>query len=291
MNVQVLLNGLIAAGPVALVALGLSLVFSVERLFHLAHALVFTFAAYAAFALQLWGLPRGLSLCIAVVAATALGTGIEVAVYAPMRRSGASTLVMLVASLGIVVLGQGCVSLAFGSQTLSLRSTGYSASHQICGAYLTTTQLVSVAISGALCVGIVVFMRCTRAGLLIRAVASDAGLASIVGVPRERVTFGAFAIASAAAAVSGMLVAFDTDLTPMMGFNILLPALTAAVIGGLGSILGSIVGALLIGVAWHLIGWFLPTQWQDAAVFLVLGVCLLGRPQGLWGRPLRKVTI
>jgi len=292
MMLQVILNGLAAGGPIACVALGLSLVFSVRRVFHVAHAGVFTVAAYAAFALhKQLGLSSGMALFVAIVVATGLGLAIEIAIYAPMRRLGASPPAMFVASLGLVVLGQSCVAIVFGSQALSLRSGEYSVGYQIFGARLTSIQIASIALCASTCAGVLALLKWTRAGLLLRAVASDFELARIVGIPRERVILGAFGLASATAALASLAVAYDTDLAPMMGFNILLLGLTAAVIGGLGSVPGAVLGGLLIGLAQHLAGWFLPTQWQDAVVFLMLIAFLLVRPHGLLGRPLREVAV
>lgn len=292
MTLQVPLNGLVAAGPIALVALGLSLVFAAERLFHLAHAVVFTFAAYAAFALhKQWGLSCAMALPLAILVATALGLALESVIYAPMRRLGASPLTMLVASLGLVVLGQSSISLVFGSQTLSLRSGEYSVGHEILGARLTNIQIASVLLSGSTCAAVLALLKWTKAGLLLRAVASDSDLARVVGIPRERVILGAFGVASATAAVASVVVAYDTDIAPAMGFNILLLGLTAAVIGGLGSIQGAVLGGVIIGLAQHLAGWFFPAQWQESIVFLILIAFLLVRPHGLFGRPLRKAAV
>lgn len=291
MMLQVLLNGLAAAGPIALVAMGISLVFAVERLFHLAHAAVFTIAAYVAFALQNWcGLPCAIALPLAVCAATVMGLGVELAVYAPMRRRGASPLAILVASLGLVVVTQGLVSLVFGSQTLSLRSGEYSLGHRVAGARLTDTQIVSIVLSFVTCAAVTTSVTLTRAGLLFRAVASDPELAQIVGIPRRYVTLGAFLVASSTAALASLTVAYDTDLTPVMGFDILLLAFTAAVAGGLGSIGGAMLGGVLIGLTQHLAGWFLPVQWQQSIVFVVLVVFLLLRPRGFMGQPRQRAV-
>lgn len=292
MMLQVLLNGLVAAGPIVLVALGLSLVFSVERLFHVAHSIVFTFAAYAAFVFhKQWGLPTGIALSLAILAATALGLSIEIVVYAPMRRLSASPLTMLVASLGLVVLGQSCIALIFGSQTLSLRSVEYSVGYQILGVRITYLQIVSIVLSVSACSGVLALMKWTRFGLQLRAVASDSELARIVGIPHQRIIFGSFCVASATAAFAALIVAYDTDLVPMMGFDMLLLGLTAAVIGGLGSVQGAMMGGILIGFVQHVAGWFLPTQWQNVIVYFILIVFLLVMPRGLLGIPLRKVTV
>jgi branched-subunit amino acid ABC-type transport system permease component len=97
-------------------------------------------------------------------------------------------------------------------------------------------------------------------------------------------------LGSAIAGLAAILAAFDTDLTPVMGFKALLGAVVAVIVGGRGSILGVLLGGLLVGMAQHLVVWKLPAQWQDTSVFVILVVFLLFRPQGFLGKPLHKIT-
>lgn len=289
MTVQVLINGIAAAAPIALVAVGMSLVFSVGRVFHLAHAFVLAATPYAALVLlQIAALPRTMSFLLALFVGTATGTAIELLVYRPLRRRGAEAAVLMLASFGVLVLGQGCLSLTFGETSRTLRSPALVPAWSVLGGRLSGVQLLSVVISAFVCMAIAIALRCTRAGTVLRAVASDSELAVVLGVRQPLAILVAFLIASATGGVAGMLVAYQIDLSPTMGFHLLLVGLTAAIVGGLGSLEGAVLGALLIGLAQHMSAWVLPTQWQDMSVFTILMGFLLLRPQGLLGAPRRR---
>jgi branched-chain amino acid transport system permease protein len=100
----------------------------------------------------------------------------------------------------------------------------------------------------------------------------------------------AFAVGSGLAAGAAILISLDTDITPTMGFGALLLGVVAAIVGGVGSMPGAMLG-LLVGLAQHLGVWKLPTQWQDEIVFLILIAFLIARPQGLFGRPVKNIGV
>jgi branched-chain amino acid transport system permease protein len=289
---QILLNGVVSAGPIALIAIGLSLIYRVTRVFHLAHAAIYALAAYTAFTLiKIIGLTALVSLPLAILIAAALGTAIEVFIYRPLRRIGATPLALFVSSLAIIVVGQNLLSLFFGNQTLTIRSPAMVAVYRFLGIRITDLQIITIILSLAVSLGTGAVIKWTQVGRILRGVASDAGLATIVGIPCERYIAAAFTLASAAAGLASILVAYETDLTPLMGFDMLLFGLTASVIGGIDSIPGAALGALLVGLSYQLAGWFLTMQWQDAVVFILLILFLLVRPHGLLGKPLRKAQI
>lgn len=101
----------------------------------------------------------------------------------------------------------------------------------------------------------------------------------------------AFLIGSATAGVAAALLAYDTGMTPTMGFRTLLMGMVSVIIGGIGSIPGIAIGALLLGAAQHLTAWWMSSKWQDAIVFVILILFLLFRPQGFLGKPLRKASV
>ena len=100
-----------------------------------------------------------------------------------------------------------------------------------------------------------------------------------------------FAVGSALAAVAAILNAYDTDMTPMMGFRALLAGIVAAIVGGIGSIAGAFLGGILVGLVQHGAAWVFPAQWQDTIVFAILILVLVARPQGLLGRPHRHARV
>jgi branched-chain amino acid transport system permease protein len=283
---QVLVNAVAEAGPIALVASGLSLIFSVSRIFHLAHAITITSSSYAAFALAHTAkLPLFICLIMAILIAAGFGAAIEFLIYRPLRRSGASSEVLLIASLGLVIIGQNCISLIFGDQTNALRSPEITYSLQLFGARITGIQILTIVLSALICTLISLFLTWTMAGKFIRAIACDVDLATIIGIRTDRVTAVTFTLVSATGGLAGILLAYETDLSPHMGFDILLLGLTASIVGGLNSAQGAMLGGVLVSLCRHLAGWYLPTQWQDAVVFLLLLVFMLARPHGIFGHP------
>jgi branched-chain amino acid transport system permease protein len=130
----------------------------------------------------------------------------------------------------------------------------------------------------------------SRIGKAIRAVADDPDLAGAYGLNSDFVILIASAIAAALAGIAAVLVSADSDMSPAMGFRILLMAMIAVVVGGVGSTGGIALGAITIALLQHLGAWWLSSRWQDAIAYAVLLVFLLLRPQGFLGRPLKRVT-
>jgi branched-chain amino acid transport system permease protein len=140
-------------------------------------------------------------------------------------------------------------------------------------------------------VALVRFLEKSSLGRAIRGVSSNAELCGIVGVEVERTIHWAVAIGSALAALGGVLSALDTDMTPSMGFRLVLNGVIVFIIGGVGSYRGLVCGALLLGFAQHCVAYFLDSKWMDAIAFLILIGFLIWKPLGLSGRRLRKVEV
>ena len=125
----------------------------------------------------------------------------------------------------------------------------------------------------------------------MRAVANDSELARVAGIESDKIILLTFALGSALAGIAGILVALDVDMTPTMGMNALMMGVVAVIIGGVGSIPGIALGALLLGMAQHLGVWFISSQWQDAIAFVILLLFLLFRPQGFLGKKVKTATL
>lgn len=289
---QVLANSLFSASGYILVGLSFSLIYATTRFFHFAHGAVYTAAAYLAYAFtRVVGVDPIFSIMLGILGAAALGCLMEICAYRPLRCVGTSPQILLLVSLGMFVVIQNIISVTFGDDVKMLRVTLVEEGVSFLDARLTHIQLVAMTIS-LLCVtaaGLV--FKSTGSGRMIRCVANDPELAGIVGVRTDNVILGAFFIGSALAGGAAILAAFDTGLTPLMGFNALLTGVVVAIMGGIGSISGLILGGLLIGLTRNLGAWWLPTQWQDAIVFIILILFLLFRPQGFLGKPLRQTTV
>lgn len=288
---QLLVNGLVAGSTYALMAVSFGLIYGTTRFFHFAHGAVYAIAAYAAyFAVVALRLPLTLAAALAIVFAAGVGVLSEVSVYKPLRRRGAGPASLLLASLGLFIVLQNVISLLFGDDTKALQ-TKPSGSVAFAGALITPIQIVIVATSLVACIAVWSALRFTSIGRAARAVADDAELCKIVGISVEQTVAIAFAAGSAIAGLAAILASLDTDLRPSMGFNALLMGVVAAIVGGIGSIPGALMGGLLLGMAQHLGVWKLSTEWQDAIAFCVLILFLVFRPQGFFGLPLRRTAV
>lgn len=289
---QVFANILIAASPILLVAVGFALVYRSSRFFHFAHAIVFTGGAYLAFVchegvrLPLWlAIPGG------VVLGALVGCVIEVGVYRPLRRRNASSLVLLLASLGVYIALQNVISMIAGDDTKLLRIGPVSLGMNILGAKVTAVQVATVVTATVLTALVGVYLRTTRLGLAIRAVASDRSLASMSGVPQNLVILAAFGIGSFLAATAGVLVALSSDMTPTMGMNPLMLAVVAVIVSGTGRVSGLIGASLLLAATQQIVVWQFGAQWQDPVAFVLLLMVLLIRPQGAFTGSVTGTTL
>ena len=123
----------------------------------------------------------------------------------------------------------------------------------------------------------------------MNAVADDSIAASVVGINTEKTTSSAFAIGSGLAGAAGVLVSFETNLVPTMGFMAILKAIIASIIGGIGIIPGAVFGGFLLGIVENFGIWKIPSAWKDSIAFLVLIIFLLWRPQGIFGGRVKEL--
>lgn len=283
MILQLAANGLIAGCTYALIALGFTIIYGTVRFFHFAHGAVVAIAAYAAWACMAHlGLHFALAALIAVLAAGGLGVLMDRCIYRPLRQRKSPSLILLLASFGMFLLVQNALQFAFGSGIKMLRGGAVSEGHRLFGALITSTQLLIVASSMILAGAALLFLRRTNFGKAIRAVADDQVAASLVGINSERTISIAFFLGSALAGVAGILVALESNVYPAMGLNAAIKGIIAALIGGMGSIPGALLGGLLIGLAENVGVWGISSGWKDAISFAVLVVFLLLRPGGIF---------
>ena len=290
--IQVVFNGLFSGAVACLVGIGFSLIYRTARFFHFSHGIVFTSGAYFTFLFYVWlGQPLLFSILLSIIASTLLGCVMEVFVYRPLNHKGASPQLLFLASLGIYVVLQNIISTVFGDAPKTIRSGVVEEGINILGARVTPIQILIIGVSIVLVVMVAVLLKKTKMGRAMRAVANDPELAKVSGIESDRVILWTFAAGSALASIAGILMALDVDMTPTMGMNALMMGAVASIIGGIRSIPGVALGALLLGMAQHMGAWKISSQWQDAIAFFILLVFLLFRPQGFLGRKVRKATV
>ncbi len=282
---QLLANSIISGLVYALVGVGFSLIFSTVRFFHFTHGVLVTAGAYLTllFAVRI-GLPLAAAIPLAVVLCAGLGCLIEICVYRPLRAHGSSPLGLLLGSFGVYIVLQNAISLAFGDDAKAIRLGQITEGLLFVGARITGVQIVSVGVTLVLVLAVALLLKRSRLGRQMRAVANDAELARISGVESEWVILASFALGSALAAVAGILVALDVDMTPTMGMRLLMMGMVAVIVGGTQSIPGLVLGGVLLGIVQQLGVWTISSKWQEAIAFVVLLIVLIVRPQGLLGQ-------
>ena len=280
---QQLVNGLTVGSLYALMALGLTMVYGVMRVLHIAHAAVFTLGAYAGLWAFRWSGSFWAALAAAMAAATLFGLAMERWVYSPLLKKPPIT--TLIASIGVFIALEEIYRIVAGPEPYGFDVRLWLPDLRAGGLLVTAPQLLVVLVTGALLLGLWLLLSRTDTGLAIRAVSQDGEIAGACGMDPRRVVALTFAVGSALAGAAGMLVGiFYNSVSPTMGSVTAYKGLAIIVLGGLGSVPGTVLGALIIGVVETLViglvDFPLP---RDAWAFLAMIVVFLARPQGLLG--------
>ena len=290
--IQVIFNIFFVSSIYSVIALSFMKLYQLTRFFHFAHAVVYTSGAYFTFLfVVLLDCPSLVAIPLAVVCACLLGCLMELVIYKPLRKKKSTSLVLLLASLGIYIVLQNVISMVFGDDTKSIRTWPVVEGINVLGARITPVQIVIVVSSLLLVVMVAGYLMLGKTGKAMRAVANDAELANISGINSNKIILISFAIGSALAGAAGILVSLDVDMTPTMGMNALMMGVVAMIVGGVGSIRGIILGSLLLALAQNFGVWYISSQWQDAIAFAILLIFLLFKPEGFFGKKLRKVHV
>jgi len=280
---QLILNSIIAGSIYTLVALGFSLIYSATKFFNLSHGAVAAAGGYAVFFLtQHFGLNMYPAVLLGVLFAGILGFALDKFIFLPLRKKKASTMILLVASLGAFTAIQAILAMLFTSQFQTLSNLIPNQKiYQIFGGAITQTQ-VAILISGLLILlGLVVLLKKTKLGHAILAIADDEEVAKIVGINTNQVIGYVFFIGSAIAGLAGIFMGFDTGIEPTMGLPLLLNGIIGVIIGGISNLYGAVLGCFLLGFAENFGIWQISGEWKSAIAFGLLIVFLLFRPRGI----------
>jgi len=279
--IQLTLNGLFNGAHFALLAMGFALIFGTTGVVHFAYGPVYAFGAYVVWALvALAGLPFWAAVLLGVAITAAFGVGSYLFVYRPFEISGSPPFVVLVASLGLFIVIKNLIGIVFGTGVKTVDSVAYDV-HFIGDAFFTTVQIGQVLAALLVGCGIALFLRASRYGKAIRAMADNREMATVIGIDTTRLSILVFALGSAVSAVAGSLVLLRDGLNPNMGFGAVFVAFVAVIVGGVGSLRGAVIGGFLLAFVQSLGMWKIPTEWQNTIVFVVLFGFLLARPSGI----------
>ena len=295
--IQQMLNGVTLGSTYALIAIGYTMVYGIIGMINFAHGEVYMIGSYASFiviaALMMMGIDTGwlmiaAGFVMAILISSAYGWSIERVAYKPVRSS--KRLIALISAIGMSIFLQNYVSLTQGSRDLALPSliTGQWTLGESNGfaATVSTMQIVIWLVTFLAMLALTLFIRYSRMGRACRACAEDLKMASLLGINTDRVISLTFVIGAAMAAVAGVLLGqFYGSINPFIGFMAGMKAFTAAVLGGIGSIPGAMIGGLVLGIAEALTSAYLSTEYKDVVSFALLIVVLLVMPTGILGRP------
>jgi len=282
---QQIVNGLNQGSIYALVAIGLTIVYGILRLINFAHGDLLMVGAYLSLALLLnSALPLGAAVLLPMIVVGGVGILVERLAYRPLR--GAPEVAMLITSLAVSTILQNGTVMTLTAQPRAFRlPQALIALHRMGGVSFSTLNVLTVGIAIILMLLLTLFVTRTRVGIAMRACSENLKAARLMGIDINQVIAYAFAIGSALAAVAGFMWAGRFgEIEPFMGFLPGLKAFVAAVIGGIGSIPGAVLGGYLLGFAEVFFVGFLPpafSGYRDAFVFALLLIVLLIRPYGL----------
>ena len=281
-----IINGLSLGGIYAMIALGYTMVYGIAKMLNFAHGDVIMVGAYAIYVFLSVTNPL-LAILLAVVFCTLLGITIEKIAYKPLR--GASPLAVLITAIGMSYLLQSLAQIIFGSAVKMVDVYDFG-SIELFGVNITGASLVTLGVTVLVMVALTLFVKYTRLGRAMIAVSEDKGAAQLMGINVNSIIMITFAIGSALAALAGLFFLLKAPtINPTFGSLPGIKAFTAAVIGGIGSIPGAMVGGLLLGVI-ECFAQSVPAvaPYTDAIEFSILIVLLLVKPTGLLGKKRRE---
>ncbi len=283
-----LFNGLQSGSVYALIAIGYSMVYGIIMLLNFAHGEIIMVGAYVAWIMMtLLGLPPVVGVVAAIAGCTILGVTIEKVAYAPLRKS--PRLSLLITAIGISFFLQNIAQLIMGAGAKAMPVIVSGSSIKLDGvniSFVAIVTIVAALISMAL---LSLLIQKTKMGKAMRAVSEDMGAAQLMGISVNRTISFTFALGSGLAGIGAVLYSCAyPQASPTMGAMLGLKAFVAAVLGGIGSIPGAMIGGFAIGLLEALVSAIGLSVWKDGVVFAILIIVLLVKPTGILGRPMTE---
>ncbi len=283
--IEQLINGLLTGSIYALIALGYTMVYGIAKMINFAHGDIIMVGAYILYLLGVGylGLPTPFVIILTIILCALLGMIIEKVAYKPLRS--APPLAVLITAIGVSYFLQNFVLITMGATPIPFPSIIQVPSIHLGNITVSGITLVTLLVTFVCMMALLFFIQRTRTGVAMRAVSEDKGAAELMGINVNKTISITFAIGSALAAVAGLLfISQYKSLQPTLGALPGIKAFVAAVLGGIGSIPGAMVGGLLLGLIESLSKGYISTALADAISFSVLVIVLLVRPSGLMGK-------
>lgn len=283
MNAQLLVNGLVNAALIAPPAIAFSLLFGVLRFPNFAIGGYITIGAFAAYAANVeLGAPLWVSAIIAMAVTAVIVWLSDEIVFKPMR--GRPPVTMLVVSIALTLILEQVVRLIYSADVRGF-DIPLQRPHKFWGIRITQEQIEIILLTILIGVLTHAILKYTRIGKAVRATADNPMLAEVRGIDTARVIMLTWAFCGALFGLTGVLAGLDLVIEPLLGWNLTIPIFAAAILGGIGSPYGAMLGALMVGMAEELTVLVLPSTYKVGVGFFIIAVLLLLRPQGLFGQP------
>ena len=281
-------NGLQLGSIYALVALGYTMVYGIILLLNFAHGDIIMVGAYISWLVMAQlGMPPVLAMILSVLGCTLLGVFIDKVAYAPLRN--APRLSILITAIGVSYFLENGAQLVFGADAKVVPPYTDVSTVQVGGMSISFAALATIVVTIVSTIVLTLLVQKTKLGKAMRAVSEDMGAARLMGINVNNTISFTFAVGSALAGIGAVLYAMAyTQATPTMGMMLGTKAFVAAVLGGIGSIPGAVVGGLLVGFAEVIVTALGLSVWKDAVVFLLLIIVLIVRPTGIFGRTMSE---
>ena len=300
MSPQVIVDGLIAGAVIGLGAIGVTLTYAILRFANFAHGEFIAWGAYFALAVSsflgalapslttpLGPFSFGWSLPIAALAAipltAVLALLVDAALFRPLRVKGSAVIILVMGSFGAALTLRNLLEFIFTSRP-AYYAEGLQIAARFAGLRVTPDALLCLLVATIVVIAVHLFVTRTPIGRAMRAVSENPELAGVVGVDSRKVIRLVWILGAGLACLAGILAGLLVQIRPTMGLDLLLPLFAAAILGGIGSAPGALLGGLIIGLAESLTVRLLGAEWRAAVAFVILVAILLLRPRGLFGR-------
>lgn len=282
-----IINGLTLGSTYSLIALGYTMVYGILELINFAHSEIYMIGAFLGLILvSKYKIPFITALLLSMVGSCFAGLTIEKMAYKPLRKVG--RIAPLISAIGVSIFLQNVVLMLAGPQTRPFAASFNITNIKLGNLRISSLQLIILLVSLVLMVGLHFLIQKTKLGQAMRATAQDKEIAQLMGIKIDQVISFTFAIGSALGGAAGVLVGvYFNSVDPMMGFFPGLKGFVAAVLGGIGSIPGAMLGGLILGIV-EMLGAVYMSRYKDAIAFAVLIFILLLKPTGLLGRRVQE---
>jgi len=301
MNPQALIDGLISGSTIGLGAIGLTLAYSILRFANFTHGDFLAWGAY--FTLTIVGLLGGLltglgapvypfsfgwGLPLAVLGGATLtvllALGLDKVLFGRLRARGADAIIVVMASFGASMALRSLLEFIYTAKPAYFTNALQIAKPLGLGMRATPDQLLVIGLTGVLVLGLHLLVTRSATGRAMRAVSESPSLAGVYGIDVGQVIRITWIIGAGLACIAGVMAGLLVQIRPYMGFDLLLPLFAAAILGGIGSIPGAMLGGLIIGLAEASAVQIIGAEWRAAVSFIILVAVLMLRPQGLFGQ-------